>query len=82
LRLFGETGTITQFPTPEEGWNALYRQVEGMLSGTSLVYSPGMSLYEAAQVYTGGDNPEAWANIVAGRLGVTTDITLAEYARS
>jgi hypothetical protein len=30
-----------------------------------------MSLLEIARIYTGGDKPEAWANIVASQLGVS-----------
>lgn len=64
-------GELIQYPTEQDGWNALYRQIESILYGWSSYYSPGMTISEVARVYTGGDKPEAWANIVASRLGVS-----------
>jgi len=64
-------GELIQFATEQEGWTALYRQIESMLSGSSKYYSPSMTLSEIALVYTGGDKPDAWAMIVASRLGIS-----------
>ena len=65
--------TLTQFATANEGWNALYRQIDVMLSGQSAYYTPYMSIREVAWIYTGGDNPDTWANSVAAWLGVSPD---------
>lgn len=67
-------GVLRQFDSAEDGWQALYRQIESMLSGSSMYYSLDMSLTEIAQVYTGGDKPDAWASIVSSRLGISPSI--------
>lgn len=79
LRLYGETDTITVFPSASAGWDALYKQVERILTGLSPYYSLDMNIYQVAQVYTGGDNPEAWAVVVAGAMGITPTTTIREY---
>ena len=66
-------GQLIQYPTEQDGWNALYRQIESMLYGWSSYYSPDMTILQVAHVYTGEDKPEAWANIVASRLGVSVN---------
>jgi len=64
-------GSLIQFETEQAGWNALYNQIESMISGQSSYYDTGMSILDVAKVYTGGDKSDAWANIVASRLGVS-----------
>jgi hypothetical protein len=64
---------LLAFETLEQGWQALRRQVQAMLDGSSAFYQPGMSIREVATIYTGGDKPDAWASIVAGQLGVPED---------
>jgi hypothetical protein len=76
-------GTVagkTVFASPEEGFQALERQINLILTGRSDYYSPDMTIREIAQVYTGGDNADAWANIVAGQLGVSPDTPLSEIS--
>lgn len=77
LKLSGNT--ITQFGTADEGWSALYRQVRIMLSGTSNLYSPSMTIRQVAVIYTGNDSPESWASNVASMLGVapSTELRMA-----
>jgi len=60
------------------GWNFLISKIQNILNGNSSTYSPDMTISEFAQVYTGGDNADSWAATVAGELGVTPDITLAQ----
>jgi hypothetical protein len=72
----------TIFPTEQDGWNALEGQVRWMLTGNSRIYSLNDTILEVAEKYTGNDNPEAWASIVAQRLGVTIATTLASYIAS
>jgi hypothetical protein len=71
-------GIIIQFPTAEEGWNALYRQVLLMLTGESRYYKPTMTIAEIARIYTGEDSYMNWANNVAYKLGVTLDTRLLD----
>ncbi|HEV2498620.1 MAG TPA: hypothetical protein VGY31_03455 [Terriglobia bacterium] len=68
----------TIFASADDGWNALYNQIDLMLTGQSSIYSPDMTISQVAQLYTGGDNADAWANNVASQLGVTPDTTLSE----
>lgn len=39
------------FPTPEQGWQALYRLIENAATGKSKVYSPEMTILEYASKY-------------------------------
>lgn len=71
-------GPIATYPTPEAGWDALYRQVRLMLAGTSSYYRPSMSLSEVARVYTGESAYMNWARIVARELGVSVDTPIGE----
>jgi len=71
LRLHGERNTISYFATDEEGWEALREQLRRIFTGQSRWYTPEMSIRHMAQVWTGGDNPDGWAETVARRLGVT-----------
>ncbi|MGH9770306.1 MAG: hypothetical protein ACRD4Q_01170 [Candidatus Acidiferrales bacterium] len=78
-------GTIagkTVFGTLDAGWNALYNQINLMLTGRSSVYDPSMTINQVAQLYTGGDQASAWANNVASALGVTPDTTLSDLQNS
>lgn len=70
------SGKLRTFDTPQDGWNALYRQVNLMVSGLSRVYNPDMTIEQVAYLYTGNDNPNAWANIVSQQLGVDPSTTL------
>jgi len=51
-----------------------------MLSGMSVWYRPDMTLLEVAQRYTGGDNPQGWAQVIAEEFGVTPSTKLGELA--
>ncbi len=74
------TGQLRQYPSPEAGWDALYWQVERMLSGESPYYPRGITLRQAAVIYTGNDNPEGWARTVSQHTGIPLDAVLAEIA--
>jgi hypothetical protein len=76
--LKGADGALLTFATPQDGWQALYHQVELILSGGSKWYRPDMTINEIAQIYTGGDKPDAWARIVSWKLGVTPDTPVSE----
>jgi hypothetical protein len=76
--LKGADGQIRWFQTPEEGWNALYRQVTMMFTGESRYYRPDMTIAEIARIYTGEAAYMDWANNVARFLGVTPETRLIE----
>ena len=88
------SGTIQQktiFGSLDEGWAALENQIGLIASGQSPVYnqvaqslglqdSSQLSIAQIAPTYTGGDNPNAWANTVASELGVSVDTPISEVA--
>lgn len=69
-------GPFMVYATIADGWDALKRQIELMLSGASAYYDPSMTISEIAAKYTATD-PEAWAANVASQLGTTVDSTLS-----
>jgi hypothetical protein len=69
---------ITIFPTLAAGWNALYEKIQNILSGSSDVYSPSMTISELGQEWA--DDAGEWANNVSTALGISSDTTLGEYA--
>jgi hypothetical protein len=74
----GTIGGKTIFQTVEEGWAALEKQIEWMLTGQSRIYSPDMTIQEVANWYVNGTaspnaDSVAWANNVARRLGVSPE---------
>jgi hypothetical protein len=72
----GRDGSYAVYATPEDGQEALERQVKLMFGG-SHVYSPDMSIAEVARHYTSTEQ-DVWARNVAARLGVTVDTKLAD----
>lgn len=70
-------GVINTYPTAQDGWNALYNQVQMMLYGGSAYYDPSMTIAQVGQIYANGD--PNWANNIATTLGVTTDTTLQQW---
>jgi hypothetical protein len=81
LKLDG--ATITYFPTPAEGWAALYRQLQLIVSGASRYYSLDMTIADMGNVYTATES-SAWSLNVASYLRshgfptATTQTTLRE----
>jgi hypothetical protein len=69
----GDQGLII-YGTAEDGWNALYAQVQMMFDGTSSHYNPSMTITQVAQVYAADWFP--WARNVASYLGVSPDTPL------
>jgi hypothetical protein len=72
----------TIFKTEQDGWDALEGQVRWMLTGNSHVYSLTDTILQVAERYTGYDDADAWASIVARELGITISTTLAGYLTS
>jgi hypothetical protein len=74
---------ISVFPTPQAGWNALYLQVQEILSGESKHYTSDMTIAQMAAEYTDTQGVNWAANVVAtlritGVPGATTGTTIAE----
>lgn len=70
--------TLVQYSTPEEGWAALYRQIELALTGRSRFYKPTMTIWEMAEIYVGHAGWEDWARNVASFLGVSPHTPIGE----
>lgn len=68
------SGNLIQYQSIEDGIAALENQVNKMVYGGSSVYSPDMTIAQAAPIYT-GNGPNAAQNW-ASSLGVSTDTTL------
>ena len=64
------------FPTFQDGWNALIKQVT-LMFGQSSLYNPDMSLYQIFNRYAEA-NGNSYAQFVARRLGVTPETRLRE----
>lgn len=71
-------GPVLTFSTPDEGWNALYKQVRLMLAGAYGLYSADEPLTEVARTYTGEARYMDWARNVAAVLGVSVDTRLGD----
>lgn len=70
-------GQVLFFQTLDDGWNALFNQVQLMFSGGSGTrYRPTMTITEVAQVYA--KDWENWSKNVARFLGVSPDTQLNE----
>lgn len=63
-------GSLIQFPTEYDGWQAAYRQIRLILTNQSSVYNKDMSIAQIAPLWTGGDKPDEWALIVSSQLGI------------
>lgn len=76
-RGIGKEGMFIRYATPEDGWQALYTQIEMMLRDTSGIYNRDMSIAQVAARYTATEQ-NIWATNVAKQLGVTTDTRLKD----
>jgi hypothetical protein len=76
---YGTDEGKTIFSEDQDGWMALEHQCDLMLTGNSHVYKPSMNFLQIAQLYTGGDNAGAWAQIVAQSLGISVTMTLYQF---
>jgi hypothetical protein len=67
----GATGTapngVTQYDSIDDGWNALYNQVQFIVNGQSSLASVSNSISDLAYNYTTTDQDD-WANTVAGYM--------------
>jgi hypothetical protein len=72
----GQYGMYMVYGTPEDGWEALYKQVRLMFGG-SRIYNPLMTIADVARSYTATEQT-AWARNVAAHLGVSVNTKLSE----
>lgn len=68
----GKDGMFVVYATAIDGWNALYKQVELILTDASNIYNSDMTLREIGQKYTTTDQL-AWSTNVASKLGISID---------
>ena len=78
-RGFGVEAGKTIFPSLIAGRAAAMRECWLMLTGNSHFYNPSKTFLQIAILFTGGDNPMAWATIVSGALGLTPENTLQDF---
>ena len=69
-------GMYIRYATDADGFEALEKQIRLMFGG-SRIYHAGMTLWDIAQRYTTTDQ-EAWARLVAQRMGVPMSTKLSE----
>ena len=67
------------FDTDDDGWSALYRQVNLMISGRSRYYKPTMTWEEIGKIYDGEAEYMNWVNNVCDSLQVETTSTINDY---
>jgi hypothetical protein len=67
-KAIGHDGPYVIYASPEDGLDALKHQVRLMFKG-SRIYNPSMTIAEVAGRYSSTQR-DAWARIVAARLGV------------
>lgn len=71
------SGTIRTYLTDADGWAALHDYIERVIAGRHPAYPAGVTIAEAARIYTATQQAE-WAYNVAAILGVSQDTPLAE----
>jgi hypothetical protein len=70
---------LTVFESIEQGWQGLYRQLGLVVSGNSANYRLSMTIRQMGNIYAPAADrnlPGAWAQNVAGYLGVSVDTPL------
>jgi hypothetical protein len=70
-RGYGVIQDKTVFATPQDGWNALYRQLILIRDGKSRNFKPTDTWREVARTWVGPVGSEDWLGNVTNRLGTT-----------
>ena len=78
----GDISGKTIFLTDEDGWNALYHQINLMVSGESEFYDPSMSWRDIASIWVGTTDANNWMLNVTNSLKVLPDSTLGDYVNA
>jgi hypothetical protein len=68
---------VTNFPTKQIGWNALYAKISNIVSGSSTSYCANWTWNQIAQTWATKWQP--WVTNVTGTLGVDPTSTLEAY---
>jgi hypothetical protein len=69
----GMDGMFIVYDNDNDGWEALYKQVEMILTNTSGIYNSQMTLRQIAEKYASTSTPNErlnWAINVASKLGI------------
>jgi len=72
----GKDGMFVVYANDSDGWTALRRQVELILTNASNIYNTDMTLREIATHYASTSSPDEqlnWAVNVASKLGINID---------
>ena len=77
----GKDGMFVVYATAVDGWNALKRQVELILTDASNIYNSGMTLRQIGEKYTTTDQL-AWSTNVASKLGISIDTPVSTLLTS
>jgi hypothetical protein len=72
-------GQVMNYDTVPEGWEALFRQIDLMISSRSKIYKPSMTWTEIGQLWAGGPDYMNWVNNVCRELGVAPESTLQTF---
>jgi hypothetical protein len=72
----GKDGAFIVYASATDGWAALNKQVQLILTDASNFYNSGMTLRDIASVYTTTDQT-AWASTVANALGISLDVPVS-----
>lgn len=76
----GTDGMFIVYANDNDGWDALRRQVELILTNASSIYNSQMTLRQIAQKYASTSTPTDqlnWAINVASKLGIDIDTPVA-----
>lgn len=69
-------GLLIVYPTQSFGWAAAENLWAKIINGLIPAYRNATTIAQIAAVYTGQDNAQAWAAVVATYLGTTPNNTL------
>ena len=78
-------GMFVVYANDNDGWEALYRQVELILTDTSNIYTSQMTLRQIGQKYASTSTPTEqlnWAVNVASKLGIDIDTSVSTLLES
>lgn len=73
-------GMFVVYTTDNDGWNALRKQVELILTNASSIYDSQMTLRQIGQQYASTSTPDEqlnWSVNVASKLGIDIDTPVA-----
>jgi hypothetical protein len=70
---------ITIYPSFAQGVEALYNELNLILTNTSSEYNTSMNFAQMAFIWSGNDNPVGWSDTVAKSLNVFVDTTIQSW---